>query len=65
VLGDNRGNSIDSQHWGFVPAELVIGKAFFVYFFRDSEAKHIRWERIGNILVTAQDEKKSEGLINE
>jgi len=28
------------------------------YLSRDSEAKRIRWERIGKILVTTQDEKK-------
>ena len=31
VLGDNRNNSSDSHNWGFVPVELVIGKAVFVY----------------------------------
>jgi len=50
VLGDNRINSIDSRHWGFVPEGLVIGTAFMVYYSRDSEAKRIRWERIGKIL---------------
>lgn len=31
VLGDNRNNSSDSNKWGFVPLENVIGKAVFVY----------------------------------
>jgi len=31
VLGDNRNNSSDSQNWGMVPMEELIGKAFMVY----------------------------------
>lgn len=31
VFGDNRTRSSDSREWGTVPYDLVIGKAFFVY----------------------------------
>lgn len=31
VLGDNRNNSLDSQNWGPLPMEAVIGKAILVY----------------------------------
>jgi signal peptidase I len=32
VLGDNRDHSSDSRYWGFVPDELIEGKAMFVWF---------------------------------
>lgn len=31
VLGDNRNQSYDSHSWGFVPFDLVVGKALVVY----------------------------------
>jgi signal peptidase I len=31
VMGDNRDNSQDSRYWGFLPRDLVKGRALFIY----------------------------------
>jgi signal peptidase I len=38
VMGDNRNNSEDSRYWGYVPRDLVIGRAMFVYWSYDESA---------------------------
>ena len=38
VMGDARDNSEDSRFWGFVPRELIIGRAMFVYWSCDRAA---------------------------
>ena len=53
TLGDNRDNSKDSRYWGFVKDERIKGKAFFIYWSWNRQARlinHIRWERLGKLL---------------
>ncbi|MFA6438086.1 MAG: signal peptidase I [Bacteriovoracaceae bacterium] len=48
VLGDNINGSSDSREWGFVPEELIVGKAMMLYWSKGIDG--IRWSRIGSIV---------------
>jgi signal peptidase I len=59
VMGDSRDNSEDSRYWGFVPRELIIGRAMLVYWSCDRGASngdffgcvtHPRLSRIGHFV---------------
>jgi signal peptidase I len=47
MMGDNRHNSQDSRHWGFVPEDHIIGRATRIVFSNDKVyQKRIRWDRL-------------------
>jgi signal peptidase I len=61
VMGDNRDNSEDGRYWGYVPRELVIGRAMFVYWSYDESlpsggnflidfVRNTRWGRTGTLV---------------
>jgi signal peptidase I len=55
MMGDNRENSYDSRFWGFVPMDLVKGRARFLYFSTAAEnwytmPFHVRWDRLFRII---------------
>ncbi len=53
MMGDNRHNSLDSRYWGFVPADHIVGKGFFIWLSLDSDKSFlskIRWRRFFNLI---------------
>jgi len=41
AMGDNRDSSFDSRHWGFVPAENIIGKPLIIYWSYDAPTEQL------------------------
>jgi signal peptidase I len=49
VMGDNRDNSNDSRFWGFVPLNLVRGRAMVVWW-SNGEPEGVRFKRFGHLI---------------
>ncbi|MDX1629764.1 MAG: signal peptidase I, partial [Fulvivirga sp.] len=53
MMGDNRHNSLDSRYWGFVPADHIVGKGFFIWLSLDPDEgllSKVRWSRFFNLI---------------
>ena len=58
LLGDNRDQSLDSRYMGFIPRDVIRGKAMFIYFSVDKQPGRplmqilsaARWNRIGQVI---------------
>jgi signal peptidase I len=58
LLGDNRDQSLDSRYMGFIPREVIRGKALFIYYSIDPFANRpfpqfltaVRWDRLGSMI---------------
>jgi signal peptidase I len=50
VMGDNRDNSADSRFFGFVPRELVVGRALFVIWSYDESAPRNATPAVGPVI---------------
>ena len=51
VLGDNRDNSRDSRHWGFIPINDIVGKAYKIHWSWDLQEGNwlfnkVSWGRV-------------------
>ncbi|HEY2747742.1 MAG TPA: signal peptidase I [Polyangia bacterium] len=49
VMGDNRDNSHDSRYWGFVPFDLIKGKAMIIWW-SYGEPEGVRYDRMFRLI---------------
>ena len=50
VFGDNRDNSNDSRYWGSVHEDNIIGEAFLIWMFWQTDSEYSFFDRVGTSL---------------
>lgn len=49
VLGDNRGDSMDSRYTGFIARDSIFARPTFIYFSWDADEHRVRWSRLWHL----------------
>lgn len=55
AMGDNRNNSADSRYWGFVPRDLIVGRALVIYWSFETESDEYTRTSVGDRVDQATD----------
>jgi signal peptidase I len=61
LLGDNRGESVDSRYHGFVADSAIVERPVMLFFSRDPATGHVRWTRIGWAIGSSEPSASAAG----